>query len=93
MWQRKIRPPTPARSTGERLAHRTDNAMFPNHVFLAVTTSLALMVAGSLPFSGWRGLIKNALMALAVTYLAIAGAVVMGMVFHVAIFGEPVMID
>jgi len=30
---------------------------------------------------------------LVVTYAAIAGAIVMGMVFHLGIFGEPVMID
>ena len=67
--------------------------MFPNRVFLAVTGCLAMLVASALPFASWRGLVKNILIALVVTYTAIAGAIVMGMVFHLGIFGEPVMID
>ena len=47
----------------------------------------------ALPFASWRGLVKNILIAWVVTYAAIAGAIVMGMVFHLGIFGEPVMID
>ena len=38
----------------------------------------------ALPFASWRGLVKNILIALVVTYAAIAGAIVMGMVFHLA---------
>jgi hypothetical protein len=67
--------------------------MFPNRLFLVVTTALALLVATALPYAGWHRLLRNILIALVVTYAAIGGAIVMGMVFHVAIFGEPVMID
>jgi hypothetical protein len=67
--------------------------MFPDRVFLLLTTVLAIVVASALPSSGWRALLRNVAIALLVTYVAIAGAIVMGMVFHLAIFGEPVMID
>ncbi len=67
--------------------------MFPDPVFLTLAGCLAVIVASALPSSTWRGLVKNVLIALVVTYTAIGGAIVMGMVFHLAIFGEPVTID
>jgi hypothetical protein len=67
--------------------------MFPTGPFLAIAAALAVIVASALPFPNWRVLIKHIVIALVVTYTAIAGAIVMGMVFHLGIFGEPVMID
>ena len=48
--------------------------MFPNAVFLGLTTCLAIVVAGAPPFSSWCGLLKNVLIAVAVTYVAIGSA-------------------
>lgn len=67
--------------------------MFPTGPFLAMAGALAVFVASALPSPNWRVFIKHIVIALVVTYTAIAGAIVMGMVFHLGIFGEPVMID
>jgi hypothetical protein len=67
--------------------------MFPTGPFLAMAGALAVIVGSALPSPNWRVLIKHIVIALVVTYTAIAGAIVMGMVFHLGIFGEPVMID
>jgi len=67
--------------------------VFPNGPFLVAVGVLAAILAAALPAQDWRFRIKHMVIALVVMSVAIAGAVLMGMVFHSAIFGEPVMID
>jgi hypothetical protein len=67
--------------------------VFPDPVFLAVVAGLAILVGAALPCSGWRGLLRNILIALTVAGVAIVGAVLLGAMMHFAVFNEPVMID
>jgi len=67
--------------------------MLPDRLFLIVVGGLAVLVVSALPFQGWRGWLKNVVIGLVVAAVAVAGALLLGAMMHVAIFGEPVMLD
>jgi hypothetical protein len=67
--------------------------VFPNGPFLVVAGVLAVVLATALPAQDWRVRVRHILIALVVMAVAVVGAVLAGMMFHVGIFGEPVMLD
>lgn len=67
--------------------------IFPNGTYLTLVAALASFIGAALPFSGWRGLIKNVSLALFVAFVAIFLAVYVGAALHSLIFFEPTPID
>jgi hypothetical protein len=67
--------------------------MFPGPLFLVVVGGIAVLIAAALPAASWQMTARRVAVALFVAAIAIAGAIVFGAIMHVALFGEPVMID
>lgn len=67
--------------------------MFPTWTFLGIVTFFAAVSACAFPFSGILGLLKNFVISVLVLYAMLAAGVLLGLIFHSAIFQEPVIID
>jgi len=67
--------------------------MFPTWSFMVLVTPLAAFFALAFPFSGIRGFMKNFVVSALVLCALVAMGVLLGLVFHSAIFQEPVIID
>ena len=65
--------------------------MFPDLTFMLVVAAFAALVAPLFPFSGVRGFIKQFIVCILLLYGLVGAGVLLGMIFHSAVFGEPVI--
>ena len=67
--------------------------MFPGPGFVFGVICLAAVLAALPEHRGWRGYLRNLTIALAVTLGFLAAGVLLGMVFHSALTGQPTLVD
>lgn len=67
--------------------------MFPSGGFVVGVVCLAAVLATLSEHRGWRGYLRNLAIVFAVMLGLLAAGVLLGMVFHSAIVGEPVQVN